>query len=121
VYPENQNQVYSPRSLVFITASPYLCHHFFFPFLDLDLTWPMRVNSQAAIVRGAAIRGLEGTVPDKLICRRHYGFSWGLPFRVGIDEERYGYTSFGSKFCSGHMNWMIAKVCLAIVITVRKR
>ncbi|RYO94325.1 hypothetical protein DL766_000602 [Monosporascus sp. MC13-8B] len=66
-------------------------------------------HCQAAIVRGAAIRGLEGTVPDKLICRRHYGFSWGLPFRAGIDEERYSYMSFGSKFCSGHMNWMIAK------------
>ncbi|KAM3505005.1 hypothetical protein MY11210_008142 [Beauveria gryllotalpidicola] len=66
-------------------------------------------NCQEAVVRGAAIRGLEGTEPDKLICRRHYGFSWGMPFRPGIDDERYAYESFGTKFCSGHMNWMIAK------------
>lgn len=68
---------------------------------------------QAAVVRGAAIRGLEGTMPSKLICRRHYGFTWGLPFRPGIDDERHAYQGFdlgfGSKYCAGHMNWIIGK------------
>ncbi|KAH7304134.1 hypothetical protein B0I35DRAFT_152542 [Stachybotrys elegans] len=66
-------------------------------------------HCQAAIVRGAAIRGLEGTMPDNLICRRHYGFSWGLPFNSSTDDERYSYMSFGWKYCSGYMNWMIGK------------
>ena len=72
--------------------------------------------SQAAVVRGAAIRGLEGTMPSKLICRRHYGFNWGLIFRPGIDDERHAYYSFGSKYCAGHMNWMMEKVGLGILI-----
>ncbi|KAL7919154.1 hypothetical protein ACQKWADRAFT_323202 [Trichoderma austrokoningii] len=64
---------------------------------------------QAAIVLGAAIRGLEGTMPSKLNCRRHYGFSWGLSFRPGIDDESNSYWFWGSKYCAGHMNWIMSK------------
>ncbi|KXX73243.1 Heat shock protein SSA3 [Madurella mycetomatis] len=64
---------------------------------------------QASVVRGAAIRGLEKTIPATLICRRHYGFSWGLPFVPGRDDEKNAFFKWGVKYCRGHMNWMIAK------------
>jgi len=51
-----------------------------------------------------------GTSPGKLICRRHYGFSWGLLFREGIDNEADAYWSFGEKYCRGWMKWVINKV-----------
>ncbi|KAH8817272.1 hypothetical protein F5884DRAFT_246530 [Xylogone sp. PMI_703] len=66
---------------------------------------------QAAIVRGAAIRGLEGTGPSKLICRRHYGITMGRPFKNGIDDEKNAYIDMytGNKYCAGYMNWKIEK------------
>jgi len=67
--------------------------------------------SQAAVVRGAAIRGLEGAIPRTLICRRHYGFEWGMRFREGIDDEANAYDMWGTKYCAGFMEWMVAKVC----------
>jgi len=51
-----------------------------------------------------------GTSPSKLICRRHYGFVLGLPFREGIDDEASAYYSFGEKMCEGWMKWMVKKV-----------
>ncbi|OCL09043.1 hypothetical protein AOQ84DRAFT_397591 [Glonium stellatum] len=55
--------------------------------------------------------GLEGTVPSKLICRRHYGFVWAYLFRPGIDDERYWYIEdfHEIKYCSGRMDWKIEK------------
>lgn len=67
-------------------------------------------DSQAAVVRGAAIRGLEGTMPRTLICRRHYGLKGGLPFRPGIDDEKHAYISWGDTYCSGRMDWLVQKV-----------
>ncbi|KAL2201124.1 hypothetical protein P885DRAFT_25997 [Corynascus similis CBS 632.67] len=64
---------------------------------------------QAAVVRGAAIRGLEGTMPRTLICRRHYGLKGGLPFRPGIDDEKHAYISWGDTYCSGRMDWLVQK------------
>ena len=67
--------------------------------------------SQSAVVRGAALRGLEGIAPRMKHVRRHYGFAWGMPFREGIDPE--GYAFFDSldntKFCRHRMNWLISK------------
>lgn len=60
-------------------------------------------NSQAAIVRGAAIRGLEGTTPSTLICRRHYSFQMGVHFKDGVHNEKNEYWSFGEKRSRGHM------------------
>ncbi len=84
-----------------------------FPFTLSLVALPSVTNppSQAAVVRGAAIRGLEGAIPGTLICRRHYGFKWGMRFREGIDDEAYAYDHFGVKHCSGFMEWMVAKVC----------
>lgn len=83
------------------------------PFLSFDLL--QRANqfeSQAAVVRGAALRGLEGTAPTSKQCRRHYGFEWAIEFRDGIDKEENAYTdSFDqTKYVEGIVNWVIAKV-----------
>ncbi|GIJ81658.1 hypothetical protein Asppvi_000157 [Aspergillus pseudoviridinutans] len=68
-------------------------------------------SPQAAIVQGAALRGLEGLQSTTKRCRRHYGFSWGNRFRAGIDSERNAYydSYSGKKMVSGIMKWMIAK------------
>lgn len=67
---------------------------------------------QAAVVRGAALRGLEGLAPRMKQARRHYGYSCSRIFREGIDPEEKGYISrfSGRKYCGGMMDWMIAKV-----------
>jgi hypothetical protein len=69
-------------------------------------------DRQAAIVRGAAIRGLEGTAPRKKRCRRYYGVTHGSIFREGIDPEERAYIDRwdGVKRCSGKMTWLIQKV-----------
>src|SRR4030081_2004779 len=67
-------------------------------------------SSQAAVVRGAAIRGLEGVMPATLICRRHYGLCYGRPFNPSRDDEKHSYYTWGEKYCAGHMDWMLAKV-----------
>jgi hypothetical protein len=69
-------------------------------------------SSQAAIVKGAALRGLEGVRPTNTIARYHYGWSWALPFRDGIDDEEHSYICGFSnvKLCSGRMHWPIRKV-----------
>ncbi|GFF98153.1 heat shock 70 kDa protein 12A [Aspergillus udagawae] len=68
-------------------------------------------SPQAAIVQGAALRGLEGLQSTTKRCRRHYGFSWGNRFRAGIDSELNAYydSYSGKKMVSGIMKWMIAK------------
>ncbi|EAW24744.1 Hsp70 family protein [Aspergillus fischeri NRRL 181] len=68
-------------------------------------------SPQAAIVQGAALRGLEGLQSTTKRCRRHYGFSWGITFRAGIDSELNAYYDSydGIKMVSGIMEWMIAK------------
>ena len=76
------------------------------------------MSSQAAIVRGAAIRGLEGTVPDTVICRRHYGVETGQLFRPGVDVEKNAYYMWGEKLSAGYMSWIIHKVCDELIITL---
>lgn len=68
--------------------------------------------SQAAVVRGAALRGLEGLAPTKKYARRHYGVSAGKIFRENIDPEYLSYMSTydNQKCCDGRMSWMISKV-----------
>lgn len=69
-------------------------------------------QSQAAVVRGAALRGLEGTAPTIKQCRHHYGFVWAIGFRPGIDKEENAYIDDfgGKKYVRGIMNWVIKKV-----------
>ena len=63
------------------------------------------------MVRGAAIRGLEGIAPRMKRARRHYGFGLNIPFREGIDpEERAFIGDFDDlKYCRGRVRWVIAK------------
>ncbi|OCT47560.1 Hsp70 family protein [Cladophialophora carrionii] len=68
-------------------------------------------DCQAAIVKGAALRGLEGIRPQAIIARRNYGWSWGEAFREGIDDEANAYTHKfdGRKMCKGKMHWAVLK------------
>lgn len=69
---------------------------------------------QAAIVQGAALRGLEGTAPRKRIIRRHYGVPLIMNFREGIDPESRAVWNRidGVKRCINRVDWMISKVLL---------
>jgi hypothetical protein len=76
-------------------------------------------SSQSAVVRGAALRGLEGIAPRMKHVRRHYGIRLGLDFREGIDPEDNAYfDSLDSdrKLCSGRMQWLISKVRLQRIL-----
>jgi len=68
--------------------------------------------SQSAVLRGAALRGLEGLAPRIKHARRHYGVSGGSHFRENIDPEYRSYIEpmFNQKYCTGRMKWLISKV-----------
>jgi hypothetical protein len=70
--------------------------------------------SQAAILRGAALRGLEGLAPGIKYARRHYGVDVGMPFREGIDPEHLRYTenARNKDYCRDRMKWIISKASL---------
>ncbi|KAK2733112.1 hypothetical protein FQN57_002304 [Myotisia sp. PD_48] len=68
-------------------------------------------DCQAAIVKGACLRGLEGLKPVITYSRAHYGWSWGKRFRPGIDPESNAYPDpfSGDKMCRGRMEWAVKK------------
>ncbi|CAG8949948.1 hypothetical protein HYFRA_00004279 [Hymenoscyphus fraxineus] len=68
-------------------------------------------NPQAAIVRGAALRGLEGLAPRKKYARRHYGMCLGMRFRENVDPETSSYIGRYDdvKRCSTRVKWLISK------------
>ncbi|KAL2181474.1 uncharacterized protein P884DRAFT_281709 [Thermothelomyces heterothallicus CBS 202.75] len=73
-----------------------------------------KLDSWCAINRIKCIRptfwGLEGVMPRTLICRRHYGFRCGMPFRPGIDDEQYAFEDWdGEPYCAGRISWLINK------------
>ncbi|KAH8587066.1 Hsp70 family protein-like protein [Bisporella sp. PMI_857] len=76
-----------------------------------DITLIRPEHSQSAVVRGAALRGLEGIAPRMKRVRRHYGFIMGLPFREGIDPEEKAYYRqlSNEKLCDGRVKWLISK------------
>jgi hypothetical protein len=67
--------------------------------------------SQSAVVRGAALRGLEGIAPRMKHVRRHYGIELTMPFREGIDpEEKHFFDRMDNgKRCRRRMEWLISK------------
>ncbi|OJJ02097.1 hypothetical protein ASPVEDRAFT_887752 [Aspergillus versicolor CBS 583.65] len=92
--------------------SEYLRNAFrntFGPTGNITVTVPK--NAQAAIVQGAALRGLEGLRADNRRSRRHYGFAWSLPFRKGIDNNKDSYVHIydGKRYARGYMRWMVSK------------
>lgn len=83
---------------------------------------PSHVNivSQSAVVRGAAIRGLEGIAPRVKYARRHYGISVTYLFREGVDPEDTAYTDNwdNSRRCRDRMCWIISKVGFHIFFSI---
>jgi hypothetical protein len=65
-----------------------------------------------AVVKGAALRGLEGVAPQKKKCKRHYGIDCDYLFREGVDEEKHSYIDpfTDGKMCKGRAFWLIEKV-----------
>ncbi|RDW64368.1 Hsp70 family protein [Aspergillus mulundensis] len=67
---------------------------------------------QAAIVQGAALRGLDGIRSSTKRCRRHYGFTVGINFRPGIDDEANAYMDEyndikrGQKYAEEHTEYI---------------
>ncbi|KAJ5673177.1 hypothetical protein N7507_002304 [Penicillium longicatenatum] len=68
-------------------------------------------NPQASVVKGAALRGLNGMKPEKRKCRLHYGFKINKNFRESIDPQWRSVPAEwdGRKLCSDRMVWLIAK------------
>jgi hypothetical protein len=68
-------------------------------------------SRQAAVVRGAALRGLEGLAPRIKHARRHYGMIVLLPFRENVDPEdrSFVWDLDNLKYCTGRMKWLISK------------
>ena len=68
----------------------------------------------SAIVRGAALRGLEGSFVRDKYCKRHYGIHISKPYDGSRDipEEDIWENIFrgGEKFARGYMDWRIKKV-----------
>ncbi|TVY34708.1 Chaperone protein DnaK [Lachnellula subtilissima] len=64
---------------------------------------------QSAVVRGAALRGLEGIAPRMKHVRRHYGISLNKLFRKGIDPKEKLYRMDNTKLCRDRMDWLISK------------
>src|SRR5271168_1720016 len=72
----------------------------------------------SAIARGAALRGLDGALVHKKICRRHYGTTYDREFRDGVDSERlddtYIHDFTGRKMVRGYMDWFFHKVGITL-------
>lgn len=68
-------------------------------------------TSQAAVVRGAALRGLENTAPVYRRSRRHYGFGIKGDFREGVDSEssKTYCKWYNIWFCNNRVSWQIKK------------
>ncbi|KAK3897524.1 hypothetical protein C8A05DRAFT_19735 [Staphylotrichum tortipilum] len=73
---------------------------------ELD-TW-CKANGEIKCIR-PDFWGLERATPGVLLCHRHYGVTCGMPFRLGIDDEKHAFTSWEVKYCAGCMEWMVGK------------
>jgi hypothetical protein len=77
------------------------------------------VSSQEAIVKGAALRGLELLTPTVRLARRHYGYGVSLAFREGVDDENDSHYSRwdASKRCGTRVQWFLAKVLPMLLLS----
>jgi hypothetical protein len=77
------------------------------------------IISQSAVVRGAALSGLEGIAPRVKHARRHYGIALGMEFRAGIDPESLSYDDpwDNTRRCKKRMQWMISKVSSSVLLS----
>ncbi|KAF7946500.1 hypothetical protein EAE96_009497 [Botrytis aclada] len=76
-----------------------------------NMTLICPLHPQSAVVRGAALRGLQGIAPRVKHLRRHYGSGQAMDFREGIDpEEFFTIDLWGDrKLCNGRIGWLISK------------
>ena len=90
------------------------------PIISTNVPSHINIASQSAVVRGAAIRGLEGIAPRVKHARRHYGINLLFPFREGIDPEDTVCTTEWDnlKRCRDRMSWLISKVSFDILFSV---
>ena len=81
-------------------------------FLYRFLYYLTAYRRQSAVVRGAALRGLEGIAPRMKQSRRHYGIGLSMGFREGIDPEEMSFLSKfdNQKLCRDRVRWLISKV-----------
>ena len=65
----------------------------------------------SAVCRGAAVRGLEGSMVLSKKARRAYGISVHQAFREGIDDENEAFDCpVKGKRAPGYMEWHLRKV-----------
>lgn len=85
--------------------------------LNGDIKLTCRPQCQAAVVRGAATRGLEGLKPKSRIACRHYGYCVGNAFVEGVHDEWRSYFDYyhNQKRCTDLASWKIRKVRLTRV------
>ncbi|KAM3510631.1 hypothetical protein MY11210_005716 [Beauveria gryllotalpidicola] len=82
---------------------------------EMRLTTPMS-GAWSAIVCGAVLRGLEGSIVREKKCRRHYGTMMSHEYdpaqHCNYDRsKRYLYTDLfdGCKYLTGFIDWQISK------------
>ncbi|KAH6672241.1 Hsp70 family protein-like protein [Halenospora varia] len=68
-------------------------------------------HPQSAVVRGAALRGLQGVTPRIRKVRRHYGVEANMEFQEGLDPEEKSFIDDwdGKKICEDRISWLISK------------
>lgn len=68
-------------------------------------------RAQSSVLRGATIRGLEGSMVLSRKARRYYGVGVHQPFREEFDnEERAFECPVGGKRAPGYIDWAVTKV-----------
>jgi molecular chaperone DnaK (HSP70) len=77
------------------------------------------LHAWTAVVRGAALRGLEGSVVEKRRSRWHYGTSYATVFDESKHpiSDRYWSPLWERWMVSDRMQWHIAKVSVECVIS----
>lgn len=64
----------------------------------------------SAVARGAAIRGLEGSVVLSKRAKRYYGIGVHMPFKSGVDKEKDAFMCpIGGKRAEGYVKWIVKK------------
>jgi hypothetical protein len=65
----------------------------------------------SAVARGAAIRGLEGSIVLTKRARRSYGLGCHQEFEEGVDDEENAFQCpLKGKRAAGYIDWLMTKV-----------
>jgi hypothetical protein len=74
----------------------------------------------SAVCRGAAVRGLEGSMVLSKKARRAYGIVVHQVFRKGIDKEKDSFICpIKGKRAPGYMEWHLRRVCYPLRLPLR--